>query len=293
MPKTETQNATAIKKYSVDSSIGKIPVVDVTPQILSSHIPIIIAPGWSEASSNYADTQSVLGNLGRRSIAFDHPRLGGEVPANAQYPKAELRKATALIDVINFLNGQVDVIAHSEGTLYTIIAATLHPEIFKNIVLMAPAGLIGPDNVPALARRFLKKEKRYIAQGFKDKDSKNQSNIARQIIQVHLRSGKYIATNPKRAFDEGVAMSQADTTHMLEVLRQKGIGIVVIHHADDEAFPMPRIQKNVKAKLFDGILAVTGLHDDLITHPEKYVVAAEEMLKALENKRLRTTPTIA
>jgi pimeloyl-ACP methyl ester carboxylesterase len=287
MPETETQSAITIKNYSIDSSVGKFSVVDVTPQILTSHIPIIVAPGWSLTSPNYANTQSVLGNLGRRSLVFDHPRLGGKVTSNSQFPEAELRKATALIDVMNVLSGQVDVIAHSEGALYTIIAATLHPEKFKNIVLIGPAGLIGPDTVPALAGRFFKKEARYIAQGFQ-----GQLDTAYQILQVHLRSGKYIAKNPKRAFDEGVAMSQADITHMLGALHQRGIGIVVIHHADDEAFPMARIQSNVKANLLDGILAVTGLHDDLSMHPEKYAGAAEKMLTALENKRLRTTKSI-
>lgn len=88
--------------------------------------------------------------------------------------------------------------------------------------------------------------------------------------------------------------SNSNIDELLPHLRDRGIGIVIIHHADDEAFPMERIQRVAKPEQLHGILAVTGLHDDLYVQPDKYTAAAEEMLSALERKQTKkeTTPNL-
>lgn len=268
------------KEYDVNSPVGRIPVTEVSPLQTKTDIPVVIASGWSEASAVFKLSQSVLAKKGRRSFAFDHPRWGGRVEPNPDYDIAELRKATALLDIIAQSGSKkADVIAHSEGAIYTVIAASMHPESIRNIVLVAPGGMIGQDTFPELISRFFKKVVRGLAQGVAERRTTDT------VKKAHIGSVKYIARNPVRAVNEAVAISRSDISGMLENLHSRGIGIVIIHHTDDEAFPIERIQQVAKTGQFDGILAVTGLHDDIYIHPENYTAAAEEMLSALEKKQ--------
>lgn len=270
------------KRYNIEAPVGKFPVIEVTPLQSKTDIPVVMAPGWSEPPESYINSQSVLASKGRRSLVFDHPRWGGRVEPNPDYLSAELRKAVALLSVIEHSgSNKVDVIAHSEGGVYAVIAAMLQPEKLRNLVLVGPAGVIGHDTFPGLLGRFTKKVLRNLAQGISDKST------TETVIKTHIGSAAYIAKNPIRALSEAVAVSKSDTTIMLEQLHAKGIGIVLIHHAGDEAIPMHRIQQVVKAGMLDGVLSVTGLHDDLYVYPHKYTAAAEEMLSALEKKQAK------
>jgi len=48
----------------------------------------------------------------------------------------------------------VDAITHSEGSIYIAIAASLRPDLFRNIVLVSPAGMLPDDNLVKEAGRF-------------------------------------------------------------------------------------------------------------------------------------------
>jgi len=284
MVENEAQNENIIirNNYVIDSSVGKIPVNEVTPARLKTNIPVVIVPGWSESPNVFDLTQTVIANKNRRSLSFDHPRLGGEVKPNSDYPTPELRKAYALLDLINNSGSdQVDIIAHSEGAIYTVIAASLQPEKFRNMVLLAPGGMIGEDTLGSLLGRLSKKIARNLKQGVTNPKTTNK------VLHAQADALKYIAKNPLRASQEAVAISKSNIDKVLPHLRSKGIGVVIIHHSDDEGFPMHRIQKAVKEDQVDGILAVTGLHDDMYIYPEKYTAAAEEMLSALEKKQAK------
>lgn len=276
------------EKYFVESSVGKFSVVEVSPLHPKTNIPIIIAPGWSESSGLFGNSQEVLAQRGRTSFVFDHPRKGGEITLDSRYPPPELRRALALLGLIKHSGQQqVDIIAHSEGAVYTTIAACIEPEKFRNLVFIGPAGMIGKDTLSALLARLIKKTSRALAQGGTAKESEARKGISQAIKRLHAGAAKYVAKNPSRALSEVRALVNSDIAPILPHLRDQGMGIVVIHHADDELFPMERIQQTVKPEQINGILAVTGLHDDFYVHPDKYTVAAEIMLDSLEKKQRR------
>lgn len=308
MVENEPQNPITRRSYYIDSAVGKFPVIEVSPAQLKTNISVVIVPGWSESPGVFDLSQLVMANEGRRSFSFDHPRIGGKVEKNPDYPTPELRKALALLDLIdNSGSNKVDIVAHSEGAIYTVIAASLEPEKFRNIVLVGPGGMIGQDTLITLLGRFSKKVARNLFQGITDRKT------TRKVVRAHTGAAKYIVKNPLRALKEAFAISKSNIHEMLPQLRSKGIGIVIIHHADDEAFPMHRIQGAAKKKvleiasitspevaeedidivglmdefLMDGILAVTGLHDDLYMRPEEYTALGEEMLTRLERKQAK------
>ena len=267
-------------RYTIESKVGAFPVVEVKPSQLKSQVPVTIATGWSEGPPVFTQVQAVLAIRGRQSFVFDHPRWGGNVTPNTLHPEAELRKAYALLALLDERRiTKTDVLAHSEGAIYAIMAATLAPEKFRNFVLVAPGGMIGKDAFPQLLGRFSHKVGANIRQGLTD-------NVTFPVVlQAHLGAAAYIAKNPLRALREAVAISQSQIQGMLKALHEQGFGIVIIHGANDKAFPMQRIQKIAHADQFDGILSVTGMHDDLYVYPHKDTAAAEEMLSALEIKR--------
>lgn len=169
------------KQYSIDSPVGKFPVIEISPLQPKTDIPVIIAPGWSEPPEVFEMSRAVMAARGRKSLAFDHPRVGGEVTPNPDYPTPELRKALALLDLIEHTGSEkVDVVAHSEGAIYSAIAASLKPEKFRNIVLVAPGGMIGKDTLPALLGRFSKKVARNLTQGLTDKKT------SKTVIRAHI-----------------------------------------------------------------------------------------------------------
>ena len=153
------------KIESLDLAGRKIEVVDVSPEKLTDEVPVIMVPGMGADIPVYKDVLGVMVEKNRRAIAYNHSNQGGDLESEATkeeieiFPKEILRLAYDLLNIIKQKNlSQVDIIAHSEGAMTAIIAAVIHPEKFRNIVLFAPAGLIGKDNIVDLTKRFILKQ---------------------------------------------------------------------------------------------------------------------------------------
>lgn len=316
MIETEPRDYISHNQYSIDSPVGRIRYTEVIPNLPKTEIPVVIAPGWGATPASYDLVQKVLAERECRSLVLDHPRRGGKVQRdfrNFSYPTAELRKAQAFMALIdraakdennNPVCEKVDIIAHSEGAIYGLIAAMLQPDKIRNIILVAPAGLVGKDTFWDLAGRFSLEVIQDMQQVFGKENTaqeiiktfiqylkkESDENDKTRKIRETLASTKYVAGNPLRALDEAVASSGSDISGMLKDIHAKGIGIAVICHANDKAIPIDRVSKvifdnQVDGELqVDGVLSVTGFHDDLYVHPDIYTRAAEEMLTALENK---------
>lgn len=169
------------------------------------------------------------------------------------------------VEKFEVAGGTADVIAHSDGAVNTVIAATLYPQKFRNIVLFGPAGLMGQDTFIRLLKGFAQQK---------------------EVTATALKEAvKYFAKNPVRAITEGRDLANSQIHEMLYSLHDKGIGIVVISGVDDPAFPMERMQQIVKTGMLDGFLSVLGAHGEIGNHPKLYMGAAEEMLTKLEAKK--------
>lgn len=257
-----------VERYDVAG--GTAEVVDIHPPSLKSVVPVLIAPAWACTTETYKPAIGILVGLGRRVVALNHPRFGGNMSATQRetdknYPTEQLRKAFNIIGVLEQKGiEKTDVIAHSEGAVNIAIAATLHPQKFRNIVFFGPGGLIGHDSFIRLVKGFV-----------------NQKEVTPIAVREAI---KYFARNPLRAIKEGADLARSQIHDLLPDLRDKGIGIVVISGKDDPAFPMERIQQTVKTNMVDGFLSISGGHGGIGDQPELYMVAVESMLTALEAK---------
>lgn len=266
---------------------GAAEVVDINPDNPKTEVPVFLAPSWGCTTEVYKPALKELTSHERRTISLDHPRFGGDMKINQEdaakkYPTEELRKAFNILGVMEQKGvDKVDIIAHSEGAINAVIAAALHPEKFRNMVLFAPAGLIGEDTFTRLLKGFAGQSKR--AETMEEIPvTETEKQVASAAITEVL---KYFAKNPIRSIREAVDISNSQIHEMLRYLHEKGIGIVVMSGVDDPVFPMDKMQEIAKADMLDGFLSLKGGHGEIGNHPELYMAAAEKMLSALEEKQ--------
>jgi len=263
--------------------------VDPDPENKKFETPVMVVQGWGRNGETFRKRPlEVLANQGRRVLAFDSPRKikidTEQLPP--ELPMEELQKAGAIIDVLNQKGiEKTDAIAWSEGGLNLAMAAYMHPERFRNLVLVEPAGMIGRDSLLGLAYRFCIKENR-------------QSKIPRDESIIGFI--KYIAAHPMMCLHEMKQISEADIYELLKALKKAGIGISVVFGTSDQVFPMDRVQETYSGKringtveksddILDGFYSVKGTHGEFIGHgeklePEVFPKAVGQILTALEKK---------
>lgn len=277
---------------------GTAEVVDITPSSGRTGEPVLFAPAWGCTLEVYKPAFKTLVEENVRTISLDHPRRGGDmssVPEKAveKYPYETLRRALNITGVLEQKGVEkTGVIAHSAGAADVIVAAMLHPEKFRNIILYGGAGLIGKDRFMRLLKGFVGQSKR--AESLKGTEKFPEISVTETEKEVAAKAAKealkYLAGNPIRALKEAAALTD-EKAQILEMLRylhnEKGIGMGIIHGVDDPVFPMERVQEMVKADMIDGFLSVRGGHGEIGNHPERYMTAAKKMLDAIEKKKRR------
>ncbi|MEI7742072.1 MAG: alpha/beta fold hydrolase [bacterium] len=286
------------KREKIPTLAGMAEVVDIHPEHEKTSVPVFISPGWGGGIDAFKASMEVLMKQDRRVMSLNHPRTGGsmeKVPKDLleKYPQEQLRKALTILGILKSKGiEKSDVIAHSEGAVAAIIAATLKPSAFRNIVLYGPAGMIGEDSALRLmkgsgAQKLHEKSMDAIpgtdtTPGLPEIPLTETAKKMDANYAQHLKS--YIARNPIRSANEIRTLATAQIHDMLRELHDKGIGIVVMAGVDDPVFPMERIQKIAKSDQLDGFLSVRGGHGDIGNYPETHMKAAEFMLTALEKK---------
>ena len=269
------------KKEVIQTSAGPTEIVDIRPVFQKDTVPILFAPGWGDTQQSYKESLEIIHYGKRRVLSVSHPRgaknITGKDPV---YPMAEIRRMQSLIGVISQKNlEKVDVIAHSQGAIDTIIAATLHPEKFRNIVLVNPGGLIGQDKFHKLVGRMLVSAVHDITQAMRNPYERSPlTNASKEIA-------KYFSKNPKRAIEEINAIAKSDILEMIKNLHDGGIGIAIVQGEDDPIFPISRIGEVLKDSKdsIDGFYSFKGGHNKIITEAR----FTNSALNALDDLRHR------
>lgn len=105
--------------------------------------PVIIASGWSLSDKPYHDLADGLAMIGHRVFTFDAPYGVRCVESHTIVPLPILRRIEVLKAIINSQKlGKVNIVAHSEGALYTAHATKELGSHIGDIVLLAPSGII-------------------------------------------------------------------------------------------------------------------------------------------------------
>ncbi|HEX4104418.1 MAG TPA: alpha/beta hydrolase [Candidatus Paceibacterota bacterium] len=272
----------------------RIGVHDVSPQKLKTPIPVALGVGWSLRPRAYRETILELARRGRRVICVDAPH-GVRASLKAPYPRVELGKAEVLIEALSHKKiGRVDMIAHSEAAIYMVVAATLWPEKFRNIVLVNAAGVIGKDSMPKLIVRFLfdlsvefvYALKTKIARGFVRMlgigHTMKESDTSLRKATSFGKPTRTIFTGLIQSVESMYAIAHADLRGMLQNLKNKGVGIAFIHATGDRTFPIKKVRRAATDKISHAFYTAPGTHQSITLNPKHYASLIDHALDELE-----------
>ena len=271
--------------------------IDITPAEQKYENPLFMAPGWSETPTTFKDTIEVFFDAGHRVLSVDHGRLvphaGDPYPLSADerailaeynvekqggVPIPELLKAKALLEILNHQSvKKTDVVAHSEGAIYTMVAAALSPERFGDIVLVGPASLVEEDSV---LHRVAGGVRTYL-QGFKKMIVEPESREA--LMRGDIESMKTIARNPAAALEEVAAIAHFNIEGMLSKLHEKGLKISIVHGQDEVMYPIKGMRGMVHSDdVYEYIEMPRGDHQSIYMKDEARFV--EGVLKSMNER---------
>jgi len=263
----------------------KVKVIDVIPEKVKDPIPAILLPGWGTSPELYKRNINELARYQRRVLSIE-TASGIEdsalkvLPGAEGVPEVEMRRISALISVMEKKKlDLVDIVGHSYGGMYAAFGAMLRPEKFRNIVLVNPAGIVGPDSSLQLLQRASIEALQEAMRGMKEKSLRDS------LIHIASHSASTISTSPFHACREVIAIANTEIHNTLAFLKEKGVHISIIHTIDDATFPMERVQKIVDAGHIDGFYSAKGGHNEFILNPEKYTKLVDEALSSMEKSR--------
>lgn len=280
------------EKYEYGSTI--VEAFDIQPEKLKTEVPVFFGTGWSASRGVYEATILGTADKGRRVLSMfaphgidieNDPDFGTD---DKTYAAAELRKAAAMLRTLEEKGvEQLDIVAHSESALWTLIVATMRPEKIRNIVLIDPAGLVDEDSTVRLATSFCLD----IVQ-----EALNKEKLPRPEIERSVKPGsstdlfgalRNTIGSPMKSVKEVLALSDADIRGILEDLKAQGKHIAIIQGARDVVFPIERMAKVVNTKQVDGFYSVYGTHNEINYHPEAYITLIDHALDALEKLSIK------
>lgn len=178
-------------------------------------------------------------------------------------------------------------IAHSEGCINIVDAALQDPDHYTGLVLIAPAGLIGPDSLTRLSGGFVEEwislpdTLRDIPETPEERERKHSAN---------QRTLEHITSAPISTAKEVLGISESQIQEKLKKLRTLGVGITIIAPADDHIFPQKLMQKLVTTDSIDGYFVVRGNHSTL--ESGLYTPAIIQSIEFFDQKEKRRDTTM-
>jgi len=225
-------------------------------------IPILYAVGWGSTVKIDTPGISALAEHGKDVWSFNPVREGKSAsPTGESFPEIEINKAQGAYDLLAYLRDkgvkEIDVVAHSEGAMYTTIAALkamqeeAMPKI-RSMVLIEPAGCLGKDSPAKLFGRFFKQA------------------VLNMLIDPETREfNKTNAGNLKEMFtktmpDEVRAISTTVIDDALQILHDKyGVKIGVIAGEKDGVFPARRLKRMEQMAFVDRFISMPIRHNGM------------------------------
>lgn len=156
----------------------------------------------------------------------------------------------------------------------------MQPDKFRNLVLVNPGGMIGPDTAKRLLLDFTADYFEQWRRVLSTTDSKRASALERAISAAF----KSFKDSPKKSVEEVDSMASTQIHVLVRGLKAKGLGVAIIHSVDDKTFPFNRLQQITKEDMIDAFYSVPGTHNEFYLDPHKYTLLVDQALDALEQK---------
>lgn len=273
-----------LPRHYIEIDGRKVEYADFSPERLTDSTPVLFAQGWGASINTYQKTLREFANQGRRIIMINYPKFVANFESQDRYPAVELTKSQLLLELLERIKVEkVDLVTHSEGSIYGALAIFFKSDSFRNVVFVNPTGLAKNTSIPRLA----KSSATMLLEGIKriKKDSST--------FQAYFRSGiehvKYLTNGPIAAIKEIQAIVEDDATETVKRVRKLGHKVAIIHTVDDPLFPVLEVSSSLPEKSVEGFLSVRGNHNEIYVKPKPMVKAISYILaKFTENSRHNT-----
>lgn len=288
IPHTTDFESQFSRKQEYYAISGVTQVTDVSPEFPKDNVPLFLASGMGATPEVNKDIIKGFFLEGRRVVSAKYDRSGGSANITEKTPEIHeevIRKAQAMIVAIESKGiSQVDVIGHSEGAPVSAAAAVMRPDLFRNIVFLNPAGLVGKDSVINIIRRQMKENQ---ALG---KRKKEDAAMAAALATADREFSTHIKESGlSRVYSELEGATSTELDVLIGVLREKGIGIAVVSSEEDFVFPTGLIEGVVSANLLPGVEVnkMPGKHNEIQYQPSLYTHALEQILETVNERRTK------
>src|SRR3989338_1081740 len=336
------------KREKVDIPGGSVDVVDIPARQGNEKNPMVLSPAWGMSPEVYKYVLKGFNDMGRRTLSFAYPSEGGTSKLTPQeqslveaVPPEELRDALTLMSVLESQDVEnAGIVGHSKGGASAAIAALLFAERaargegkkrIANLILFAPAGLIGKDNVARVGYGFAmqKSNRGQQSESFKaipvsDEERTAAAAEGRTIAEYAAipntaedaeggaAAGAALGSHIKesgfsRTTEEVWGLSSIRIHTLFRELKKHGIGITVMTGVDDPVFPTGKMTSTISAQLtpeektLDYEKKIDAVSEKIVDvvltiraeHgiPVPYAGIIEGQLSALEAKQKRAAAT--
>jgi hypothetical protein len=256
-------------------------IIRISPEKVEDETPLCFMPGFGVEGTSKLMMQAIA-DEGRNVISMLLPREK-KINDKEGIPGAILQKAFSIIEVVEKekkdKGEKFDGIGHSEGGLALALAASIRPDLFRNIVLIAPAGMMENDSQLGLISRF------GISEGIEELKGRklNRDNFVTYMKDLI----SHISSNPSLSLEEVSAMTTTDIFEMTKYLKEQGVGVGLICGVNDKVFPINRVIDHITKEDIDHFLSVRGNHGSTLVGDEyeKYTALAVDLLSNMSKKK--------
>lgn len=249
-----------------------------------SKAPVLIVPGFDKKGEDYTVLLDELGGSGYNVMTLNYIYNEKTEPKKLLLlPDIDKLKQEAIYGAVMFQgeSTRVNVIAHSKGAYDVAMVAKDHPQLFKNIVMVAPGGLRPKMNIFKAVKSLVTSEH----QDELDKLAliKNNAEVAGLIKKNNEDSLAY-NRNKLRRMTEGFTSAVKSIKKILPELRKKGIKIGIVCFEKDAFYPPASFDSFTKNNV-DRFIVLPGIHGQIRYSSEAARVAIN-LLQEFETEYL-------
>ncbi len=238
---------------------------------------IIVCPGWGETIEVLSYSMKELEKLNRPIIVLEHPKQLQPMSNPTNYHDNQYQKARNIIGVVEHFNlHKVDLIAHSEGAVNGLIAASIKPDLFRSISMLNPAGIVKYKTSLMFVVNMIRKIVLDAKRSYK-------STINWALFKHHLFTVKSHGFAGFRMLWHDINSSaQQPIVGLVASLARYGVFTTIIAGKEDVIFPSKKIKQYINTDKIDKYIEVDGWHDELHYNPVKYQKIIRDTLKEVD-----------
>lgn len=245
-------------RKKINTKGGILEIIDIIPE-KEIGIPVFLSSGWASTPELLKPLLKTISENNRRIITVDFKKFDRINTKNQKGVAREKLKSQAILETAKILEiEKMDIISHSEGAVYTTFAVEDNPSIFKNFLLIAPAGMIVGQSFLETASKFILDTLLWPVKKLKKK--------SRPFYHI-FQNTKFLLLNPIQSLQEGYGLSKVFIAKKISFIIKKGVNVNLIYFNEDLIFSYEEVRKNAEIHNIP-VYLVEGSHNFIYSKPD-------------------------